>query len=30
VACPAAILKDKNPAIRVSGWNINQQEVVLK
>jgi hypothetical protein len=30
VGCPVAILKGKNPAISISGWNVNQQEMVLK
>jgi hypothetical protein len=30
VGCPVAVLNGKNPAIRISGWNVNQQEVVIK
>jgi hypothetical protein len=30
VGCPAGILKDKNPVIRISGWNVNHQDLMLK
>jgi hypothetical protein len=30
VGCPAARLNGRNPTIRISGWNVNQQELVLK
>lgn len=29
VGCPIALLKGKNPSIKISGWNVNQQELVL-
>jgi hypothetical protein len=29
VSCPLAVLKDKSPAIKISGWNVNQLELTL-
>jgi hypothetical protein len=30
VDCPAAILTGKTPVIKISGWNVNQQELAIK
>ena len=30
VSCPIAILNGKSPVIKISGWNIDQQELILK
>jgi Exo-beta-D-glucosaminidase Ig-fold domain/Glycosyl hydrolases family 2/Glycosyl hydrolases family 2, TIM barrel domain/Beta-galactosidase jelly roll domain len=29
VSCPAAVLNGKNPEIKISGWNVNPQELTL-
>jgi hypothetical protein len=30
VSCPTIKLIGKNPAIKISGWNVNEQELILK
>jgi hypothetical protein len=30
VACPQSILKGKKPVIRISGWNVSEQELQIK
>jgi hypothetical protein len=30
VSCPAVKLKDKNPVLKISGWNVNEREIKLK
>jgi hypothetical protein len=30
VSCPVAILKGKTPVVKISGWNVDKQELVLK
>ncbi|MBE3084654.1 MAG: hypothetical protein IMZ64_00370, partial [Bacteroidetes bacterium] len=30
VSCPVVKLNSKIPTIKISGWNVNQQELILK